>query len=92
MGMNKPVHTKTFKSGNSVAVRLPKGFAIPAGAEVEMSKTGNRVVISVTQDQAEAKRRMLETLDALKALPKPPQVQKRDPFEFPDRPGLFGRS
>lgn len=88
--MNKPVHTRTFKSGNSVAVRLPKGFAIPAGAEVEMSKTGNRVVISVTEDKAEAKRRLIEMLDALKALPKPPRVQERDPFEFPDRPGLLG--
>jgi antitoxin VapB len=90
--MNKPVHTRTFKSGNSVAVRLPKGFAIPAGAEVELSKTGNRVIISVTEYQVEAKRRLIEMLDALDALPRPPKVQKREPIEFPDRPGLYGRS
>lgn len=27
---------KTFKSGNSVALRLPKGLGVPEGAEVRM--------------------------------------------------------
>lgn len=86
--MNKPVHTKTFKSGNSVAVRLPKGFAIPADTEVEVSKSGNQVVIRMIEDKAEAKRQMIEMLDALDALPKPPGIERREPIEFPDRPGL----
>lgn len=86
--MTKPVHTRTFKSGNSVAVRLPKGFAIPAGTEVEVNKAGDVVTIRMTHDEAEERRRMLEGLKALKALPKPPQIQKREPIEFPDRPGL----
>ena len=86
--MTTPVHSKTFKSGNSVAVRLPKGFAIPAGADVELSRSGNRVIIELTVDEAERKRRWLALLDTLKALPKPPSIQKRDRFEFPDRPGL----
>ena len=86
--MNKPVHTRTFKSGNSVAVRLPKGFAIPADTEVELDKSGDTVTIRLTRDEAEARRRMLEALDALKALPKPPRIQEREPLEFPDRPGL----
>ncbi len=29
---------KTFKSGNSVALRLPKGMGIPEGTEVRMVK------------------------------------------------------
>ncbi len=29
---------KTFKSGNSVALRLPKGLGVPEGAEVRMVK------------------------------------------------------
>ena len=88
--MNKPVHTRTFKSGNSVAVRLPKGFAIPAGAKLEMNKTGDTVTIRVTRDTAEAQRRMRATFEAMLAIGTPPDgVQKRDPFEFPDRPGLF---
>ena len=88
--MNKPVRTRTFKSGNSVAVRLPKGFAIPAGAELEMDKTGDTVTIRVTRDTAEAQRRMRATFEAMLAIGTPPGgVQKRDPFDFPDRPGLF---
>lgn len=86
--MNKPVHTKTFKSGNSVAVRLPKGFAIPAGVEVEMSKTGNSVTIRLAADPAAEKERLLKMLDDLEALPKPPRVEKREPILFPDRRGL----
>lgn len=87
--MTKPIHTKTFKSGNSVAVRLPKGFAIPAGAEVELDKSGDTVTIRVARDAAREKARMLKMLDELDALPKPPQVEKREPIEFPDRPGLY---
>lgn len=86
--MNRPVHSKTFKSGNSVAVRLPKTFAIPAGAEVEISRSGNRVTMKLTSDPDEAKRQWQAALDELRALPKPPSIQKRERFEFPDRPGL----
>ena len=61
--MTKPVHTRTFKSGDVVTIRL-------------------------TRDAAEERRRMLAGLDALKALPKPPRIQKREPIEFPERRGL----
>ena len=86
--MTKPVHTRTFKSGNSVAVRLPKGFAIPEGVEVELDKNGDVVTIRLTRDPAEEKARMLKWLDELYALPKPPEVQKREPILFPKRRGL----
>lgn len=88
MGMNKLVHTTTFKSGNSVAVRLPKGFAIPAGTEVELDKSGDVVTIRLARDPAEEKARMLKWLDELKAMPKPAEIQKRDPIVFPERHGL----
>lgn len=86
--MNKPVHTKTFKSGNSVAVRLPKGFAIPEGAEVELDKSGDVVTIRLTRDSAREKARMLKWLAELKAMPKPPEIEKREPIVFPKRRGL----
>jgi antitoxin VapB len=86
--MTKPVHTRTFKSGNSVAVRLPKGFAIPEGVEVELDKSGDVVTIRLAENEAEERRRMIAGLKALQALPKPPQIQKREPIEFPERPGL----
>jgi antitoxin VapB len=86
--MNNPIHTKTFKSGNSVAVRLPKGFAISADVEVELEKSGDTVTIRKLRDPVADKKALLDMLDDLKKLPKPPTIQKRDPFEFPDRPGL----
>ncbi|MBX9896868.1 MAG: AbrB/MazE/SpoVT family DNA-binding domain-containing protein [Qipengyuania sp.] len=86
--MTKPFHTRTFKSGNSVAVRLPKDFAIPEGVEVELAKNGAAVTIKLTQDGAAEKARMLKWLEELKALPKPPEIQKRERIVFPKRPGL----
>lgn len=86
--MNKPVHTRTFKSGNSVAVRLPKGFAIPEGAEVELDRNGDVVTLRLTRDPAHEKARMLRMLDDLAAMPKPPQIEKREPILFPKRRGL----
>lgn len=88
--MTKPVHTKTFKSGNSVAVRLPKGFAIPADAEVELEKSGNTVTIRLARDPEEARRRMRRAWEAMEAIGAPEGgVQARDPFDFPDRKGLL---
>jgi antitoxin VapB len=86
--MNNAVHTKTFKSGNSVAVRLPKGFAIPVNVEVELEKSGDTVTIRTLRDPVAAKRALLDMLEELKMLPKPPTIQNRDPFEFSDRPEL----
>jgi len=86
--MNKPVHTRTFKSGNSVAVRLPKRFAIAEGTEVELDKAGDVVTIRLTSDPAEEKARMLKWLDELKAMPKPPQIEKHERIVFPKRRGL----
>ena len=88
--MTKPVHTKTFKSGNSVAVRLPKGFAIPAGAELEMNKTGDTVTIKLTRDSADVRRLLRKLTADMEAIGAPPGgVQKRDPFDWPDRKNLF---
>lgn len=82
------MHTRTFKSGNSVAVRLPKGFAIPEGTEVELDKAGDVVTIRLARDAAREKARMLRWLAELKAMPKPPRIEKREPILFPKRHGL----
>ena len=88
--MNAPHNSRTFKSGNSVAVRLPKGFAIPAGAEVQLDKTGDTVTIKLKQNTAEAQRRMRKLTADLAAIGAPADgVQQRDPFDWPDRPGLL---
>ena len=88
--MNRPIHTKAFKSGNSIAVRLPKGFAIPEGAELEMDKSGDTVTIRITRGREEVRRTLQQLCKDLEAIGQPEDgVQKRDPFEFPDRPGLL---
>jgi antitoxin VapB len=88
--MNKPVHARTFKSGNSVAVRLPKGFAIPEGTEVELDKSGDTVTIRLSRNPEEARRRMQQAWEDMAAIGAPDGcVQPRDPFEFPDRKGLL---
>ncbi|QYU69155.1 hypothetical protein J4558_03150 [Leptolyngbya sp. 15MV] len=87
--MTKPFHTKTFKSGNSVAVRLPKGFGIPEGAEVELDKAGNTVTLRLARDPEVEKARVLKMLDDLAAIGPVGEVEKREPIEFPDRPGLY---
>ena len=86
--MTKPFHTRTFKSGNSVAVRLPKGFQIPDGMDVELDKNGDTVTLRLARDPAKERARMLEMLDDLAALPRPTSVEKREPILFPERRGL----
>ena len=87
--MTKPVHTKTFKSGNSVAVRLPKGFAIDAGVEVELDKNGDVVTIRLARDAAQVRSRMRKLVEELEAIGPIGEIEKREPIEFPDRPGLY---
>jgi hypothetical protein len=40
------------------------------------------------KDPAEEKRKLVELVEAQAALPHPPEVEEREPIEFPDRPGL----
>ena len=43
--MAKEYRTKTFKSGNSVALRLPKGLGIVQGSEMKVREEQGRYVI-----------------------------------------------
>jgi len=81
--MNSLVHTKTFKSGNSVAVRLPKGFAIPADTEVTAESFGDGVLI-----RPRAKRQTLAEMAArLLALGPVGDIEQRQ-VDLPERSGL----
>jgi antitoxin VapB len=74
--------TKTFRSGNSEAVRLPKEIGFGEGVEVEIVRDGDAVTIR--------RKRMTnrELVEALRELPRPDRVQEREPFEAPERSGL----
>lgn len=75
---------KTFRSGNSVAVRLPKEVAFDPDIEVVISRTGDIVTI-IPKDKATP----AELVRRLREIGPPPDgVQKRQKIIFPRRPGL----
>lgn len=82
------VSSKTFKCGNSIAVRLPKEIAFAPGLEVVIERKGDTLTIRPAVDPAEDKRRLLEMIEALKAIGPPGEIEKREPIYFPRRRGL----
>jgi antitoxin VapB len=87
--MNAPHNTRIFKSGNSVAVRLPKSFAIPAGAEVQLEQRGGEVVMRRVVDPAAEKAAIAALVARLREIGPIGEIEQRDPDIFPDRPGLY---
>jgi antitoxin VapB len=89
--MSGPFHTRSFKSGNSVAVRLPKVLGIGPDESFAISRQGDVVTarrIPTVEEEAARLARFRAGLAALKALPPSPEVEEREPIDFPDRPGL----
>jgi antitoxin VapB len=73
------VTTRTFRSGNSEAVRLPKEIGFGPGTEVEIVRRGNEITIR-------AKRKSFaEMMENLRKLPKPTTPWVIEPIEFPER-------
>jgi antitoxin VapB len=77
------ISTRAFRSGNSVAVRLPKELGFQAGDELTIH--GGRGSIVITRKPTMTTREMIE---ALRKLPRPDTIEERVPIEFPERPGL----
>jgi len=75
----KAVHSRVFRSGNSLAVRLPKEIAFDVGTEIEIVRDGDVVTIRP------AKKSMQWLAEQLLTLPKPEGPIIREPFELPDR-------
>jgi antitoxin VapB len=82
------IEGKTFKSGNSVAVRLPKAVGIKAGVPIRILYQAGRVTISAIEDPAAGKKRVADFIASLRMLPAPGEIEMREPIEFPERPGL----
>lgn len=76
---------KTFKSGNSVALRLPKGMGIPEGTEVRMVK---EAALSFRVEPAEAPRR---TIDISGFAGKAPWLKLAPREDFEERPSTIAR-
>lgn len=83
--------TKMFMSGNSEAVRLPKGMGFGPSTPVRLERDGDRVVIRpvAAEDAEDARRRLAQLIADLNAIGRPGVIQRREPIECPDRPGLY---
>ncbi|MFC5373108.1 antitoxin [Brevundimonas faecalis] len=76
------VTSRTFRSGNSDAVRLPKEISFGPGVEVVIERKGD--VVTLTPKRKPVK----EALARLRSLPKPSGVGVREDVEIPERSGL----
>nr|WP_314437016.1 AbrB/MazE/SpoVT family DNA-binding domain-containing protein [uncultured Brevundimonas sp.] len=76
------VTSRTFRSGNSDAVRLPKEISFGPGVEVEIERKGDVVTISPKRKSVK------EMLAKLRSLPKPSSIGIREEVEIPERSGL----
>lgn len=74
--------TRTFKSGNSEAIRLPKDVAFGTDVELVVVRSGDVLTIYPATSSISA------MIKRLKSLPAPPTVERRDEEELPERRGL----
>ncbi len=74
--------TRTFRSGNSEAIRLPRDVAFGEGVELVIVRSGDVMTIYPAETT------IPDMIARLNALPVPPTVQPRDDEELPERPGL----
>jgi antitoxin VapB len=76
------VRTKTFRSGNSQAVRLPRGVAFGDDVELVVVRSGDVITIYP------AAATVPQMIARLRELPAPPQIERRDEEDLPERAGL----
>jgi len=74
--------TKTFRTGNSEAIRLPKDMAYGEGVELVLERAGDVLTIRPARPS------LKEMVEKLRALPVPDEIEQRDTEEIPERPGL----
>ena len=64
--------TRTFRSGNSEAIRLPKDVAFGEGVELVVVRSGDVVTLYPAASS------IPEMIACLKALSRPPSIEERD--------------
>jgi antitoxin VapB len=74
--------SRTFRSGNSEAVRLPKDVAFGEDVELMIVRSGNVMTIYPAQMT------VVEMVERLRAMPAPPKIEERDDEPLPERAGL----
>ncbi len=83
--MSEDYFGKTFKSGNSVALRLPKGLGVPEGMQVRMVREEG-MAFRVEPVEAPAK-----TIDISSFAGKLPGFRPAPRQDFEERPSAIAR-
>jgi antitoxin VapB len=74
--------SRTFRSGNSEALRLPRDVAYGEDVELVIVRSGDVLTVYPAAMSLSA------MAARLRELPAPPYVEERDVDELPERPGL----
>ena len=74
--------SRTFRSGNSEAVRLPKDIAFGDDVELVLVRSGDVITMYHAGTTIPA------MLERLHALPRPRAIEQRDDDPLPERVGL----
>ena len=74
--------SRTFRSGNSEAVRLPKDVAFGDNIELVLVRSGNVITMYPAGMTIPA------MLERLAALPRPRAIERRDDEPLPEREGM----
>ncbi len=78
--------TKVFRSGDGQAVHIPAELAYDdPSREVTIVRHGDVITISPVQPDAPPRLSLQELVALLRAMPKPSEVEVREPIEMPDR-------
>jgi antitoxin VapB len=76
------VSSRTFRAGNSEAVRLPKAVAFGEELDVTIVRSGEVLTIYPTRPS------VADLVAQLAKLPRPKNVERRDVEPIPERRGL----
>ncbi len=76
------VRSRTFRSGNSEAIRLPRDVAFGADVELVIVRSGDVMTIYPAASS------IPEMVARLRSLPAPPTIEVRDEEDIPERAGL----
>jgi antitoxin VapB len=73
---------RTFRSGNSQAIRLPKDVAFGDEVELVIVRSGDVMTIYPATTS------IPDMIARLQTLPAPPTIEQRDTEDLPERDGL----
>ena len=86
--MTTVVKTSAFKSGNSVAVRLPKTFGVKPGEGLEVVKRGSSIEIRIVCEAESERAKIARFVQKMRELGPTGGDPLDGRIEMPDRLGL----